>query len=193
MMDSDLATIRITMEPNTKADVQLIKRAKAQKKDALAKIYDLYIKRVYRFVYFRVGNREDAEDITEQVFVKILSSIKNYEERGLPFEAWLFRIARNEIVDFYRKKHTGKVGLDEIGEIVDPTPSPQAKLEHKLEYKKVMRVLPKLPGQYQEIIVLKFMDDLENSAISAILKKPVDHIRVLQSRALAKLRELLGK
>lgn len=173
-------------------DMSLVEQAKQSDKEALGKLYDLFVDRVYRFVYFRVGLREDAEDVTEQVFVKVVTKIKTYEDRGLPFEAWLFRIVRNQLTDFYRARRGKNVALDEAIEVIDPTPLPEERVETKLQYEAVLAQLPNLPQSYQDIILFKFVEELENEEISIIMEKPVDQVRVLQSRAIAKLKTLLS-
>ncbi len=179
------------MKIHTRIDKELVSRAKAQDTVALGRIYDLFVERIYRFVYVRVGRREDAEDVTEQVFVKVLKNIGSYEERGLPFEAWLFRIVRNLVTDYYRGRRKTFVPLDEAVHVIDPKPKPEEAVSVKLQYEEVLGQIRKLPERYQEIIELKFIEELTNDEISQILKKPVDQIRVLQSRALAKLKTYL--
>lgn len=199
MMEEPLGRLLVTfrkysryrMKIHTRIDKELVSRAKAQDTVALGRIYDLFVERIYRFVYVRVGRREDAEDVTEQVFVKVLKNIGNYEERGLPFEAWLFRIVRNLVTDYYRGRRKTFVPLDEAVHVIDPKPKPEEAVSVKLQYEEVLEQIRKLPERYQEIIELKFIEELTNDEISHILKKPVDQIRVLQSRALAKLKTYL--
>lgn len=178
------------MRRNSTID-HLVARAKAADRSALGELYDALLSRVYRFVYFRVSRREDAEDLTEQVFVRIFEKIRQYDERGLPFEAWVFRIARNMIIDYYRVHHTPLVSLDDALDVPDTRSSPEAQTEVALQMEDVRAALPKLPDAYQEIIVLKFIEERDNEEISAILDKPIDHVRVLQSRAIQKLKILL--
>lgn len=168
----------------------LVTRARAGDKEAFGKLYDLFLDTVYRFVYFRVSTTPDAEDITEQVFVSIFEHIGSYEERKLPFEAWLFRIARNKVIDYYRTKKT-KVALEDIAERPDEKPQPDKLTEIQLTTDAVMNALTKLPDIYREIIILKFIEEKENDEIEIILEKQPGYVRVLQQRALSKLRSLL--
>lgn len=179
------------MKVHKQVDRELVAKAKAKDKHALGKLYDIFIGRVYRFVYARVGHREDAEDVTEQVFVKVVTNIGAYEERGFPFEAWLFRIVRNQVTDYYRQKRTNHVPLDVALNVIDPNPRPEERVATKLQYEEVLAELPKLPQSYQEIIWLKFVEEMENKEVSMILNKPIDQVRVLQSRAISKLKSLL--
>lgn len=169
---------------------KLVAGARRGDKEAVGKLYDTFLDAVYRFVFFRVGAREDAEDITEAVFVSVFEHIRDYKDKGLPFEAWIYRIARNKIIDHYRS-HKQKVSLDEAVE----KPSEES-VEHnvvtKLTNEYVMKFLKSLPESYQEIIILKYIEEKTNDEISELLDKPLAHVRVLQSRALQKLRSIVG-
>lgn len=171
---------------------QLVKKAKNGDQWAFGELYDALLGRVYRFVFFRVSTREDAEDITEQIFVRVFEKIGEYHERGVPFEAWVFRISRNMIIDYYRAHARTSASLDEAREMEDKRPSPEEATVTALTYDDVRQAMKKLPDAYQEIIILKFIEERDNDEISEILEKPVDQIRVLQSRALARLKQLVN-
>lgn len=172
-------------------DIQiLIHDARNGDKNAFGEIYDRYIDAVYRFVYFRIGEKYNTEDVTEQTFVSIFEHIREYEEKGLPFEAWLFRIARNKIIDYYRKQKP-RVGLENIVDLEDPKRGPEKYTEESFDHEHMMTCIRQLPDSYQEIIILKFIEEKENEEISVLLDKPISHIRVLQSRALQKLRSIM--
>lgn len=158
--------------------------------EAFGQLYDLFCRQVYRFIYYRVGTREDAEDLTETIFVKAFEKLPGYKDTGLPFEAWLFRVARNEVIDFYRTKKQ-HVALSEALAVPDDGPTLMDRVEKIMTLEVVRRVLTTLPASYQEIILLTYAQDLDNSEISIILQKPVSHIRVLQSRALGALRKAM--
>lgn len=176
----------------TLVDIQrLVFSARSGDKEAFGKLYDMFVDEVYRFVFFRVGNREDSEDISESVFVSCFEHIKEYEEKGLPFEAWVYRIARNKIIDHYRKRKP-KVSLDSIQEMEDVHDGPEEKTDRSLTAEFIMKTLRRLPEAYQEIIILTYIEERGNSEISMMLDKPVAHVRVLQSRALQKLRTILN-
>lgn len=170
---------------------KLIARACQDDVAAFGEIYDLFLDKVYHFVYFRVGSREDAEDLTEQIFLKVFKNLKNYHSDGAPFAAWLFRIARNHLTDHYRRRRS-QVPLAAAAEVADNQPSPEELTQRQMDQEAVATAIRKLPDNYQEIIILKFIEERENEEISQILQKPVNHVRVLQSRALAKLRQLLN-
>lgn len=168
----------------------LVFEARNGNKEAFGKLYDTFLDAVYRFVYFRVGGRAEAEDITESVFVSIFEHIGQYKDQGVPFEAWLFRIAKNKIIDHYRS-HTSRVSLDEIAETPDDAEDVPRTVERILTKEYIMECIRRLPASYQEIIILKYIEEKTNEEISKFLDKPVAHIRVLQSRALQKLRSIV--
>lgn len=170
----------------------LVEKVQQGDKNAFGEIYDLLLDRVYRFIYFRTGNKEDAEDLTETVFIKIWKSIPSYENKGLPFEAWVFRIARNIVIDHYRTKKPN-VTLDENlkDTLPDNKETPEDLLHSKMLKETIFNKLKLLPEAYKEIIILKFIEDKDNKEISDILEKPIDQIRVLQSRALKALKKLI--
>lgn len=168
--------------------------AKAQNGDieSFGRIYDLLLDRIYRFMYFRVNNEEDAEDLTETVFMKIWEGLKGYKDTGVPFEAWVFRIARNSVTDYYRTRKAN-ISTDEVSEVEDQSDSVEDIVGANLTKEKVLEALKRLLDTYKEIITMKFIEELENEEISQILDKPVDQIRVLQSRAIKALRKVLNE
>src|SRR3990167_8753532 len=153
---------------NSKNIRNLVKQAKAGKVEAFGKVYDLLVRRVFRFTLWRVGNKEDAEDITEEVFLKAWQSLTSYEEKGPPFEAWLFKICRNKVIDHYRTKKK-QVSLDSLASLADNSKSPEEIAYHKLQMSEVIKSLVKIKSSYQEIIILKFIEDKENEEIGTIL------------------------
>ena len=169
---------------------QLVKRASSGETDAFGELYDIFLDAVYRFVYVRLGNKADAEDITENVFVSMFTAITRYVDKELPFEAWVYRIARNKIIDHYRSRKA-HVHLEEIAEIADSHERPEVRLETQMSRETVLRAIKQIPASYQEIIILKFIEDKTNEEISAVLGKPITHIRVLQHRALVALRKVV--
>lgn len=168
---------------------KLVYDARKGNKEAVGVLYDTFLDAVYRFVYYRVRTREEAEDITENTFVSIFEHIKEYKDTGSPFEAWLFRIARNKIIDHYRSQKPN-IPIEKSRE----SPSDEnveQKVEVALTKEYIMTCMRLLPASYQEIIILKYIEEKTNEEISILLEKPLAHVRVLQSRALAKLRSIV--
>lgn len=168
----------------------LVHDARGGDKEAVGKLYDTFLDAVYRFVFFRVSSREEAEDLTEETFVSIFEHIGKYKDEGVPFEAWVYRIARNKVIDHYRSKKPN-VPLTESLDIPDGKQNPEQEVEQKLTKEYIMTCVRRLPASYQEIIILKYIEDKTNEEISVLLEKPLAHVRVLQSRALQKLRSIV--
>lgn len=168
----------------------LVKLARAGDSDAFGELYDIFLDKVYRFVYIRVGNRADAEDIAEQIFVSMFTAIKRYVDDGMPFEAWMYKIARNKVIDYYRTRKS-HVQLEDVAEVPDTQTLPEEHADAVLSKEAVMKSLTQIAPVYQEIIILKFIEDKTNEEISVIVGKPVAHIRVLQHRAIGALRKVV--
>ncbi len=169
----------------------LIEKAR-EDPEAFGILYERYVEKIYSYIYYKVGNQEDAEDLTAKVFLRALSHIKNYENRGLPFYAWLHRIAHNLVANWHRDRSRRKV--IPLGEL--PIPSrgdldPLSSLEKEERLRKVMAAVRSLPPEKQEIIYLKFVERLSNQEIAVIMGKTEGAIKSLYHRALIALREKL--
>lgn len=167
---------------------ELIALAQAGKQEALADIYEAYFLRVYRFVYYRVSHKETAEDLTEDTFVKAFAGIKNLQTTAA-FEGWLFQIARNLVIDYYRKKKQ-LVPLDTIENTLEYDTNVVDIINLQIEQSILIKLLKELNDEQQSVIKMKFMEDLDNSTIAKLLNKSEGSIRVIQHRAIAKLKEI---
>lgn len=161
--------------------------------ESFGELYDQFLEPIYRYIYLRVSSVEIAEDLAGEVFFKALRSLKKYKKRkNLPFSAWLFRIAKNILIDHYRKHMV----VDEIPETIpDESDSADSKKETSLgiEKKRMLKAIQELPEMQSQAIVLKYFSDLSNPEIAQILEKSETAVRILQSRGLKKLRELLDE
>ncbi len=174
-------------------DAQLIQRAISRDPDAFGRLYDMYIDRVYRHLYYRVGTVTDVEDLTQQVFLKAWQAIGRYKKTSSPFLAWLITISHNLVVDFYRTKK-GKTYLDvEVVEVVadDSASSPERVAEGHFVQRQLRRAILKLHGEQQQVVLLRFIEGFGHEEIASLLGKREGTIRVIQHRALAKLRRIL--
>jgi RNA polymerase sigma-70 factor, ECF subfamily len=158
--------------------------------DAFSQIYDFFLEPVYRFMFFRVSLEQEAEDLTSEVFLKTWKSLKKYQKKeGMPFSAWLFRIAHNELIDYFRtKKQVAELSDDDS--LADPTMNTVREVENTFERKRLQKALKKLPKSQSDVIILKFFSDLSNAEIAEVLEKSEIAIRILQSRGLKTLREI---
>jgi RNA polymerase sigma-70 factor (ECF subfamily) len=170
---------------------RLITQAQAGKQEALRDIYEAYFARVYRFVFYRVSHRETAEDITEETFIKAFSGLKSLE-KAQAFEGWLFQIARNLIIDYYRKKKQ-LVPLDAVENTLEYETNVVEIINLQIEQSILIKLLKELNDEQQTVIKMKFLEELDNSTIAQILNKTEGAIRVIQHRAISKLKELFDK
>lgn len=175
----------------TTEEVWLVQRAVSGDAEAFASLYQSYVDRVYRFIFFRVGESRLAEDLTSQTFLKAWESLGRYQIRGLPFAAWLFRIARNKVIDNYRvSKET--VSL-EAALLTQPDPHGKVdeKVEGHLEVEQLRVALRRLTEEQRQVLTLKFIEGLSTKEISQIMGKQEGAIRALQMRGLQALAQLL--
>jgi len=165
----------------------LIKKARKGDEGAFGTLYDTHMSAIYRFVFVKVGNKADAEDITHQVFLRAWQNMPRYREQGFPFSSWLYRIARNAVVDFYRtsKHHTD---IDTIPEdLHSETPSFGDSIDTSIQVDAVRAALARLDPDQESVLVMKFINDFSNKEIAQSLGKSEGAIRVIQHRALKQL------
>lgn len=170
----------------------LVDRAIGGDSEAFGRIYDIYADRIYRHIYYRTGNVEDARDLTQEVFMKAWQGLPKYKRTKTPFLGWLFTISHNRIIDFYRTKKNYAYLNDEI--IMETREkSPEKLAEDQFTQQKVRRVILQLPAEQQQVIIMSFIEGFEYSEIAAALNKSEGNIRVIIHRALKKMREILGE
>ncbi len=174
-----------------KAEDLLVERAIKRDRTAFTNLYDRYVNQVYRHVYYRVSNQIDAEDITQEAFIKAWKAIDKYKKTGAPFVAWLIAIARNLIADHYKAKKK-LVSLEEAETVSSSAETgPEAMTEAKLSRDYMRKAVLKLKGGKQKVILMRFIDGFSYREIAKVLNKNEGAIRVIQYRALNDLRQLL--
>lgn len=173
-------------ETELKKEEELIARAKSDLREFSA-LYDLYLKRVYSFFITRLGNTEEAEDFTSHTFLKAIENFDRYSYDGKPFGVWLFRIARNLLIDLFRKKKMPTVNIDEAYD-VSSSEDIEEKTHSKMLYEKVQLLLQEFSSEEQEIILLKLSSGLKFSEIANILGKNESTIKTKYFRTLEKLK-----
>jgi RNA polymerase sigma-70 factor (ECF subfamily) len=170
----------------------LVERAQAGDREALGAIYDRLAGRVYRFALFRVGSRADAEDLMQRTFLKMIESLPRYQRRGIPFEAWFFRLARNGVVDHLRARRAHQP-LDAVAGVGSHEPGPEESVELAVEFRRLEDALQELTPIQQEVIGYRFMTGLSAREIGLVIGKREGSVRALQFRALQALRRSLGQ
>lgn len=175
---------------------QAISRLKSHDKEAFIKVYDESVNDIYRFVYFKIGSREEANDLTSQIFLKTWNHIQtNSLEDSKTLRALLYKIARSTIIDHYREtgnKITASLDDEENPiEVVDETKTPQEQLDEAANLELIKSKLPLLKEEYREVIIMKFISDLSLDEIADISGKGKGNVRVLLHRAVKALRELV--
>ncbi len=171
---------------------KLVEKAVEGDSSAFGSLYDHYQPAIYRFVVVKVGSREEAEDITHHVFLSAWTNVRTYKHRGHPFSSWLYQIARNMVVDHYRSKKDD-ISLDKLDPESSIIPAvAQSDLSIKLQLEKVHIAIKELKPDYQDVIILRFVEDLPLKEVAAILKKSEGAIKLLQHRAIKELKKKLG-
>ncbi|HRY77056.1 MAG TPA: RNA polymerase sigma factor [Candidatus Paceibacterota bacterium] len=174
-------------EKSEKEIRQLIKKAQKGDAEAFGLVYDNFLDRIYRFIYLKVSNREEAQDLAQQAFMKAWEAINGFEDEGLPFSSWLYRIARNLVIDFYRVQKNN-VSLDEGIGIMHPDDLEERMFKSQKQ-EEIRKALRDLTDEQRDIIILRFVDDLSYKEIGKITKKNPAALRILQHRAINKLRK----
>lgn len=150
-------------------DQQMIQAARRDPA-AFRALYQRYLPRVYAYVAYRVGRRTDAEDLTADIFMKVLERLPQFEDRGEgAFAAWLFRIAHNQLAQFYRQRAPIEVSLDELPDLRSDSLTPEALIQQQERFTRLYQRIRVLSPRRQEIITLRFFGELRNSEIAEVL------------------------
>ena len=173
-------------------DREVIAQAARGDREAFGRLYERYVFKVFRHIYFLTNDSQLAEDLTAQTFLNALEAIPRYEMRGVPFLAWLLRIAYNLTMNHKKvQKHNGHAPLPEGVEAKGTIYSPEESYEAKVDGEWVWQEVRKLRGDQRQVIVMRFIDGLGYADIAQVLGKRVGTVRVIQYRALSSLRHLL--
>lgn len=172
----------------------IIKRAIKGEASAFGLLYDKYQPQIYRFVYLKVSHREAAEDLTHQVFLNAWQKIENYKFRGFPFSSWLYSIARNQIIDYYRVQKTNISSEEAIELEVELTvENPIAKnIDNNLDKEKVRRAIKKLKAEHQNVVILRFIEELSVRETAAAIGKTPLAVKLIQHRAVKNLKKIIN-
>jgi RNA polymerase sigma-70 factor (ECF subfamily) len=174
------------------AERVLVDRARDGDASAQGILFDFYWPKVVRYTFAHCGNQQDAEDLAAEVFLRMVEAIGRFQWREqIPFTAWLFRIARNQVISHYRRRGSlAPLPDDGVGDPLS-NDDPEEEVELKLELDAVYRAAEKLPKLQQDVIRLRFAADLSLADTARILEKKENNIKQLQHKAIARMRQLL--
>jgi RNA polymerase sigma-70 factor (ECF subfamily) len=176
--------------PDRDEERRLVQRAIDRDQGAFAELYDRHVVRVYRHIYYLVGDASVAEDLTAQTFLKAWEAIDRYKERGAPIVAWLLRISHNLTVSYLRSRRDHSE-LDEAYVDQKRSGNPEEVLEQTTDEKSVRDAVLRLRDEQRQVIMLRFVEELDYREVAAMIGKSVPAVRVIQHRALGNLRKLM--
>jgi RNA polymerase sigma-70 factor (ECF subfamily) len=159
--------------------------------EAFGDLYERYMNQIYRYIYYRVSDSGIAEDFTETVFLKVWENLSSFEIDRISFKGWLFRVAHNLLVDYYRTRKK-QYSLDENFDLLDPAQSPEEFMITSEQETLVHAALRRIKKEYQDILTLRFINGLSHAEAAKVLDRNIGAVRVLQHRALQALDKELG-
>jgi RNA polymerase sigma-70 factor (ECF subfamily) len=169
----------------------LVERAKTDP-EAFGILYERYVNKVYSYIYYRVGNHHDAEDLTARTFHRALDHIDHYVQRGAPFSAWLYRIAHNLVANWHRDHSRRQVvSLEDVNLSPPLREGPQHVTEQREEENELLAAVRRLPADRQQLLILKFVEEMSNTQIGTVMGRSEGAIKSLYHRTLLSLREML--
>ncbi len=172
-------------------DEQIIKRVKSGESEAFGILYEQYAEVIFRYVYSHLDGRLDAEDLTEEIFLRAWRALPKYDERGLPFTAFLFRIARNSLIDHYRQRKVVQ-SIEDV-ELQSHEAGPEEAVEVRIENGALRETLAKLREDYRNVLIFRFLSGLSPEETAEVMQRSVGAVRVLQHRALSALKDQMER
>lgn len=169
---------------------EILVRASQGDQEAFGALYEQYIERIYNYVYYRTGNVHDAEDLTARVFYRALHHIQNYTDRGVPFSAWLYRIAHNLIANWHRdRSRHQEIPLDDAPTLHYKGEPPEVALMQSQDRDALLKLIRHLPSERQHLLILKFVEHMSNVEIGEIMGRSEGAVKSLYHRTLLVLRD----
>ncbi len=177
------------MDPSSDS---LIAQAQAGNSDALTTLYEQYKQPIYGYFYYKIGDAQSAEDLTSELFLRVIENLPSYRQRDVPFRAWLFRIANNMAVDYFRKMNVrNHLSLDERV-TADQQSAPDIIAEQRLTGDRLKAALQQLTSNQSDVIILRFVADMPIKQVAQVLNKSESAVKGLQARALEALQHILA-
>jgi RNA polymerase sigma-70 factor (ECF subfamily) len=182
---------RGTMTNSTVDDMELVREA-ASDPEAFGELYERHVRRIYNYIYYRTGNHHDAEDLTARVFQRAMRHVGSYEDQGVPFSAWLYRIAHNLMANWHRDRSRRPViPLEDHVAVSKESNQPETEAIAEEERRKLLAIVRRLAPDRQQLLILKFVDRLSNAEIGEIMGRTEGAIKSLYHRTLIALRDAI--
>jgi RNA polymerase sigma-70 factor (ECF subfamily) len=170
---------------------ELIARAKTDSA-AFGLLYERYVAKIYNYVYYRTGDHHEAEDLTARTFQRAMAHVSRYRDQGVPFSAWLYRIAHNLVANWHRDRGRRQlVGLDDVAHL-SAGARPESAAEVNEERAQLLSAIRRLPDERQQLLILKFVEHLSNAEIGKVMGRTEGAVKSLYHRTLLSLRDELG-
>jgi RNA polymerase sigma-70 factor (ECF subfamily) len=171
----------------------LVRKVKSKEPEAFGTLYDEYVDQIFRYIYYKVGNFAEAQDLTGQSFLKAFEHIDSYEVRDVAFSSWLYRIAHNLVVDYFRRESKREsIPIEDHPPVPSNRGNPVETVLADLDSEKLYTALGKLTNNQREVIILKFIDNLTNSQVAEIMGISVGAVKSTQKRGLLALNRILS-
>jgi RNA polymerase sigma-70 factor (ECF subfamily) len=187
------STERLPARESTEHVRELVARGQDGDRDALEELYLIHFDRIYSYLHVSVGNRHDAEDLTTQTFLKMLEKIGTFKWQSAPFSAWLFRIAHNLAMDHFRARRRWRPEEEVPEQPGEEEPSAELEAMQTIGRESMLKLIDRLSPEQQQVLTLKFVFNLPNAEVAAILDKTEGAIKSLQHRALASLQKQIAQ
>jgi RNA polymerase sigma-70 factor, ECF subfamily len=158
---------------------------------AFGELYERHVKRVYNYIYYRVGRQHEAEDLTAKTFTQALAHLPRYRQQGVPFYAWLLRIAHNLVANWYRDNRRPLLPLEEADNVGSREGNPEAETESREERRVLLAAVARLPADRQQLILLRFSEGLKAAEIAVVMGRSEGAVKALLHRTLEGLRKNL--
>ncbi len=173
-----------------KDEKEILKQASLGSEEAFGLLYEIYVDRIFNYIYYRTGNVHDAEDLTARVFQRAMKHIPNYQDRGVPFSAWLYRIAHNLVANWHRDRSRKKeVSITEKMILRSKDESPETTIIRTEKQDALLQIIRTLPPDRQQLLILKFVEGYSNKEIGKIMNRSEGAVKSLYHRTLLTLRD----
>lgn len=172
------------------AENKIVQQAKSGHSPSFGLLYDQYQPQIYRFIFLKVSHKEEAEDLTHQVFLSAWQNIARYEERNLPFSSWLYRIARNKVIDHYRTSRHHRP-LDEALNLISSDEQLDQATDKSLRLDLIRQTLLQATPEQQDVLIMRFVEDMPIKEVADSLGKTPGAVKLIQFRAINKIKKIL--